>query len=149
MGKPKRKFEAEFKAEAVRLARSPGRSVADVARSLGIHVNTLQTWLKDLPGDGSQASRRSHRIAESEAVRRLVSTDEINEARPITSRSKPPRASRGTRSSCCRLRGVRGCDARGIARAPHIGRREPPCARLAAPKLDISYLAEHPQANLR
>jgi transposase len=71
MGRPKRKFEAEFKAEAVRLVRSQGRSVADVARSLGIHVNTLHTWVMELPGDGSWAPRRSHRNAESEAVRRL------------------------------------------------------------------------------
>ena len=71
MGRSKRKFEAEFKAEAVRLVRSQGRSVADVARSLGIHVNTLHTWVKELPGDGARVPRRSHRNADSEAVRKL------------------------------------------------------------------------------
>ena len=34
------KFEPEFRAEAVRLVREQGRAVADVARSLGFHVNT-------------------------------------------------------------------------------------------------------------
>jgi transposase len=71
MGKPKRKFEAEFKAEAVRLVRSQGRSVADVARSLGIHVNTLHTWVKELPSEPSGRLRRSHRNADSESVRKL------------------------------------------------------------------------------
>jgi len=69
MGK-RRKFEPEFKGEAVRLVREQGRSVADVARSLGVHVNTLHTWVRELPTEG-QAVRRTHRNAESEAVRRL------------------------------------------------------------------------------
>jgi transposase len=69
MGK-RRKFESEFKAEAVRLVREQGRSVADVSRSLGVHVNTLHTWVRELPVEG-RVVRRSHRNAESEAVRRL------------------------------------------------------------------------------
>ncbi|HEX9640796.1 MAG TPA: transposase [Candidatus Krumholzibacteria bacterium] len=71
MGKQRRKYEPEFKSEAVRLVRHQGRSVADVARSLGIHVNTLHTWVKELPREGSTKPRRSHRNAESEAVRQL------------------------------------------------------------------------------
>jgi transposase len=69
MGK-RRKFEPEFKAEAVRLVREQGRTVADVSRSLGVHVNTLHTWVRELPSEG-RLVRRSHRNAESEAVRRL------------------------------------------------------------------------------
>jgi len=71
MGKAKRKFEPEFKADAVRLVREQGRTVADVARSLGIHVNTLHTWVRELPSEGAGKLRRVHRNAESEAVRRL------------------------------------------------------------------------------
>jgi len=69
MGK-RRKFEPDFKAEAVRLVREQGRTVADVARSLGLHVNTLHTWVRELPSTGGVV-RRTHRNAESEAVRRL------------------------------------------------------------------------------
>lgn len=69
-GKTKRKFEPEFKAEAVRLVCDQGRTVADVARSLGIHVNTLHTWVKEGVAEG-RGARRSHRNAESEAVRKL------------------------------------------------------------------------------
>jgi transposase len=71
MGKARRKFEPEFKSEAVRLVREQGRTVADVARSLGLHVNTLHTWVKELPEEASGRLRRSHRNAESEAVRKL------------------------------------------------------------------------------
>ena len=71
MGTNRRKFEPEFKAEAVRLVRDQSRTVADVARSLGIHVNTLHTWVKELPGEPRAKLRRSHRNAESEAVRKL------------------------------------------------------------------------------
>lgn len=71
MGKARRKFEPEFKSEAVRLVREQGRTVADVARSLGVHVNTLHTWVKELPGEPRAKLSRSHRNAESEAVRKL------------------------------------------------------------------------------
>ena len=70
-GKPRRKYESEFKSEAVRLVRDQNRSVADVARSLGIHVNTLHTWVRELPSEPSGKLRRSHRNPESEAVRQL------------------------------------------------------------------------------
>jgi transposase len=71
MGKARRKFEPEFKSEAVRLVREQGRTVADVARSLGLHVNTLHTWVRELPVEASGRLRRSHRNAESESVRKL------------------------------------------------------------------------------
>lgn len=71
MGKHRRRFEPEFKAEAVRLVRQQGRAVADVARSLGVSANSLHTWLKELPVDGLPAVKRSHRNATDEQVRRL------------------------------------------------------------------------------
>ena len=45
--------------------------MADVARGLGIHVNTLHTWVRELPREATGRLRRSHRNAESEAVRKL------------------------------------------------------------------------------
>ena len=71
MGTKRRKFEPEFKAEAVRLVRDQGRTVADVARSLGVHVNTLHTWVRELPDEARGKLRRPHRNAESEAVRKV------------------------------------------------------------------------------
>jgi len=67
----RRKYEPEFKADAVRLVRGGDRTVAEVARSLGIHVNTLHTWVKELPVAGEPAARRLHRNATDEKVRRL------------------------------------------------------------------------------
>ncbi len=39
-----RKFDRQFKEEAVRLMTEGGRSVTDVAHGLGIHENLLHTW---------------------------------------------------------------------------------------------------------
>ena len=48
-----RKFDEEFKREAVRLSELPGKTLASVARSLGIDVNTLGLWRKRF-GSGSK-----------------------------------------------------------------------------------------------
>jgi len=44
MGRPS-KYPDEFRREAVELVRSSGRSMADVARSLGISDATLGNWV--------------------------------------------------------------------------------------------------------
>lgn len=69
----RQKFDPEFKTNAVRLVREQGRPVADVARSLGVHVNTLHTWVRELPAGGAEhaSRRRAHRPETDEAVRRL------------------------------------------------------------------------------
>jgi transposase len=38
------KYPSEFKVEAVALVKSSGRSIADVARSLGVSDRTLWYW---------------------------------------------------------------------------------------------------------
>ena len=43
--KGRRKFTAEFKREAVKLAEQPGRSVSAVARELGIERSVLKAWI--------------------------------------------------------------------------------------------------------
>lgn len=70
MGK-RRKYDLEFKVEAVRLVRESGQPVAQVARELGVHVNTLHGWLKEVPVEGARSVRRSHRSPEQEEIRRL------------------------------------------------------------------------------
>jgi transposase len=51
----RREFTNEFKAEAVRLARSSGKPVAEVARDLGVKENNLYRWMQTFgsPKDGS------------------------------------------------------------------------------------------------
>ena len=41
----RRKFTPEFKAEAVRLALTPGKTVAAVARELDLTATCLRTWV--------------------------------------------------------------------------------------------------------
>jgi transposase len=43
--KERRKFTAEFKREAVKLAERPGRSVTAVARELGVERSVLKKWM--------------------------------------------------------------------------------------------------------
>lgn len=43
--RPRRNFTPEFKAEAVRIARTPGRSIAQVARELDLTVTCLRAWV--------------------------------------------------------------------------------------------------------
>lgn len=46
----RRRFTAEFKAEAVRQALLPGVSKAQVAQQLGIHSNMLRKWIRLVQG---------------------------------------------------------------------------------------------------
>jgi transposase len=48
MAKSRRSFSREFKVEAVKLVTEKGQSIAEAARSLGIHENQLRTWKKEL-----------------------------------------------------------------------------------------------------
>nr|WP_241251423.1 transposase [Candidatus Protofrankia californiensis] len=53
MGSSRRKFTQEYKTEAVRLVLDSGRSVADVAKSLGINETTLGNWVKKAKEDSA------------------------------------------------------------------------------------------------
>jgi transposase len=62
MVKKRRRYPKEFKLEAVQLARESERSVADVARDLGIAPSLLHKWIQQLeerdpetafPGNGN------------------------------------------------------------------------------------------------
>jgi transposase-like protein len=46
MGQQRRQFSPEFKADAVTLVRSSGRSIAAIAHDLGIGESNLGYWLK-------------------------------------------------------------------------------------------------------
>ncbi len=50
MGEKRRQFTREFKFEAVRLVTEDGRSVADVARELGIRADMLRAWRRQIEG---------------------------------------------------------------------------------------------------
>jgi transposase len=47
MGEKRRRFSAQFKAEAVQMVLGSGRPISDVARDLGIERQTLNKWVND------------------------------------------------------------------------------------------------------
>ena len=55
MPRQRRKYTPEFKVEAVKLVTEQGYSVAEAARSLGIHETLLRSWRQTLEDQGDQA----------------------------------------------------------------------------------------------
>ena len=55
MARRRRTYTPEFKAESVRLVTEQGYSVAEAARSLGIHETLLRSWKQALQAQGDQA----------------------------------------------------------------------------------------------
>ena len=52
------KYPSELRERAVRLARGSDRPISAVARDLGIHPETLRTWVRqDEADDGSRSDR--------------------------------------------------------------------------------------------
>ena len=54
----RRRFDEQFRREAVRLAESGTMPITDVARRLGIHVETLRIWRRQAraTGDGAETA---------------------------------------------------------------------------------------------
>ncbi len=48
-------YSKEFKEEAVRISREPGRTCRSVAKELGIHPGTLYRWRREARADGDEA----------------------------------------------------------------------------------------------
>lgn len=84
-GSNRRQYDREFKLEAVRLSHEAGRSVAGVARDLGINENQLHRWRRQLSTDGSGAfPGKGHQSGEQEELRRLRrQLAEVTEERDI------------------------------------------------------------------
>ena len=71
MGRPS-KYTPEFRREAVELIRSSGRSIAEVARSLGVNDGTLGNWVKvDREARERAADPEALSESEREELRRL------------------------------------------------------------------------------
>ena len=79
-----RRFSKEFKLEAIRLADESGKPKAQVARELGIRVNQIGKWRKELEDKQEAAfagqGRQSGKDAEIQRLRReLADAREENE----------------------------------------------------------------------
>src|SRR5262245_59139121 len=55
MAKKRQTYTREFKLEAIKLITEKGYSVAEAARSLGLHENLLRSWKVALANHGDQA----------------------------------------------------------------------------------------------
>ena len=68
----RRKYDRQFKEEAVRLVAESGRTVSDVAQSLGIHENLLHTWKRKYKEDPAGSfPGKGHLNPQDEEFRRL------------------------------------------------------------------------------
>lgn len=50
-----KKYDKEFKLQTVRLIKEEGKTVAQVAREMGLHENTLYRWIAEFKNDGVHA----------------------------------------------------------------------------------------------
>lgn len=82
MGQHRRQFSPEFKADAVALVRSSGRSIAAIARELGVGESSLDRWVrKDGAAraaiDPNRFATESAEAAENKSLRRRVAELEV------------------------------------------------------------------------
>ncbi len=71
-GKTHRRYDKAFKSQAIELAAQPGMTVPKVAADLGIPVNALYRWKKELKENGADAFRgHGVRTAEEAELFRL------------------------------------------------------------------------------
>jgi transposase len=72
MAKVQKVYTREFKAQAVQLAQTSGKSIVQVARELGISDTSIHQWRKELAQHGKEAFLGSgHQTALEEENRRL------------------------------------------------------------------------------
>ena len=68
----RRKFDAQFKLDALRLIQESNRKITDVARELGIRPELLYRWKSEQAADPEQAfPGKGHMKPDEEYVRRL------------------------------------------------------------------------------
>jgi transposase len=82
----KSKYSAEFRAEAARLSREPGRSSMDVAADLGVSSLTIRRWRKEFEEAADPELRRA-RAEHAELVRLRRRVRVLEEEREILAKA--------------------------------------------------------------
>jgi len=97
--KKRKRYDKEFKIDAVRLIVEKGRSVASVVRDLGVNENSLHHWRKQLLEDGQGAFPGHGRLKpEDEELRPLrPELEEVKEERDILKKGLGYFSKRGKR----------------------------------------------------
>ena len=65
------RYTAEFRADAVSLARTSGKPIAAIAHDLGINAQSLRNWIHQAAIDAGNGRRGELTSAEREELRRL------------------------------------------------------------------------------
>lgn len=72
MGSRRRRFDKQFKLDALRMIQESDRPVASIARDLGVHPNVLYRWREQLLADPDQAFPGKGKLKpEDEELRKL------------------------------------------------------------------------------
>ena len=71
MPRTHRPYPPEFRAEAVRLARSSGKSIPALAADLGVSSEALRHWLRQADADAGQGPPGALTTDERDELRRL------------------------------------------------------------------------------
>ena len=81
----RRKYDRQFKIETVRLVTEEGRKAAEVARDLGIHVNLIYLWKKQLAEEPKEAFPGHGNLKLSDAELRRLQRElaDVKEERDI------------------------------------------------------------------
>ena len=98
MPDPKTRFTPEFRAEAVRLAQTSGRSRREIASDLGIGRSTLRNWIdrrRDREMDEPPPDRQEDMAAELKRLRR--ENEVLRQEREILKRATAFFAKEGSR----------------------------------------------------
>lgn len=86
MSGTRREFDSEYKAGAVQIVKDSGRSIASVARDLGMSENTLWNWVsKDRHADNTDRGVSEAEAEELARLRREVL--ELRQQRDVLKRS--------------------------------------------------------------
>ena len=67
----RRKYDSDFKRNAVLLAEEPGRTVPEVAENLGIHSDLIYRWRRQMRENGELAFRGHGKMALTEDQKRI------------------------------------------------------------------------------
>ena len=78
MATQRRRYDKEFKLDALRMVQESDRSIASIARDLGIHPNVLYKWREQLLADPDHAFPGKGKLKpEDEELRKLRRENEI------------------------------------------------------------------------
>jgi transposase len=90
MGRTRRGFTPEYKDEAVKLVINTGRTVATVARELGLKEQTLGRWVHDFQARAAAGEAGQGGLSETERADLLRLRRENSAKAPPMMRCRPP-----------------------------------------------------------